>query len=84
MLHTITKCVFEDLKPSNICMTKASGRLEYKLIDFSSCVELLQSEEPGQLRTTAQSIGGTRGYMAPEAAAGQAHSASADTYSLGE
>jgi serine/threonine protein kinase len=79
-VHVDAKHVFEDLKPANICLTKAPGKLEFKLIDFSSCQPLLA---PNNL-TRRQAVGGTLGYMAPEAAGGLEHTESADTYSLGE
>jgi serine/threonine protein kinase len=78
-VHNIAKHVYEDLKPANICCSRASGRVRYKLVDFASCREV---EENGETRPRA--VNGTPGFMAPEAAAGAAHSYSADTWSLGE
>jgi hypothetical protein len=78
-VHDITEHVYEDLKPSNICCSRGSGRVRYKLIDFASCIKV---EENGE--TLPRTVCGTQGYMAPEAAAGAAHSYSADTWSLGE
>lgn len=76
-VHSVAGCVYEDLKPANICCTGASGEVEYKLIDFSSCVQLQDGRAP------PQAVGGTVGYMAPEAEAGLEHSVTADTWSLG-
>jgi serine/threonine protein kinase len=75
----MTKHVYEDLKPANICCSQGAGRVVYKLIDFTSCIKV---EDNGE--TLPQSVGGTNGFMAPEAAAGAAHSYSADTWSRGK
>jgi serine/threonine protein kinase len=79
-VHVDAKHVFEDLKPANICLTKASGKLEYKLIDFSACQPLLG---PNNM-TARKAVTGTRGFMAHEADGRLEHTESADTYSLGE
>jgi serine/threonine protein kinase len=72
-------CVYEDLKPANICASKASGSLAYQLIDFSSSVPL----QPSGM-TAPQVVGGTTGFMAPEVEKQLAHTINADTWSLGE
>jgi serine/threonine protein kinase len=56
-VHVDAKHVFEDLKPANICLTKASGKLEFKLIDFSSCQPLLAPNNiTGLLGWSTQSL----------------------------
>jgi serine/threonine protein kinase len=72
-------CVYEDLKPANICASKASGSLAYQLIDFSSSVPL----QPSGM-TAPQVVGGTTGFMAPEVEKKLPHTINADTWSLGE
>jgi serine/threonine protein kinase len=71
--------VYEDLKPANICSSRASGSLAYKLIDSGSCVMV----QPSGM-TVPQDVGGTTAYMAPEVEQKLAHTFNADTWSLGE
>lgn len=65
-----------DVKPANV-LVRADGRL--KLVDFGLAADF---EETREDRTTDRSAG-TLEYMAPEQAAGRAHTAAADWYPVG-
>jgi serine/threonine protein kinase len=71
--------VHRDLKPANLFIkTRDDGSLELKVLDFS--ISRLLDRANG--RTTM--IVGTRGYMAPEQAAGYDVDHRADIYALGQ
>jgi serine/threonine protein kinase len=71
--------VYGDLKPENICVSQVACSLVYKFIEFSSCVQVQSSG-----LTAPGSVGGLKGFMAPEVGKKVAHSVNADTWSLGE
>jgi len=69
--------VHRDVKPDNILLQEAAGRLEVRLTDFGIARVL---DTAGL--TTPQAIIGTPHYMAPEAIRGEAEPAS-DVYAVG-
>jgi eukaryotic-like serine/threonine-protein kinase len=81
--------IHRDLKPANLMVltpeaaqkTKAMERIEIKVLDFG----IAKLVTAGTILTSAGEMLGTPGYMSPEQASGQSHSAGhrADTYSLG-
>ncbi len=72
--------VHRDLKPANLYLkTREDGTLELKVLDFSISRLL---DRAGERKTTM--VVGTRGFMAPEQAAGYDVDHRADIYSLGQ
>jgi eukaryotic-like serine/threonine-protein kinase len=72
--------VHRDLKPANLYLkTRDDGSLELKVLDFSISRLL---DRAGERKTTI--VVGTRGFMAPEQAAGYDVDHRADIYSLGQ
>jgi eukaryotic-like serine/threonine-protein kinase len=72
--------VHRDLKPANLYLkTREDGSLELKVLDFSISRLL---DRAGERKTTM--VVGTRGFMAPEQAAGYDVDQRADIYSLGQ
>ncbi|HET7540970.1 MAG TPA: serine/threonine-protein kinase [Polyangiaceae bacterium] len=72
--------VHRDLKPANLYLkTRDDGSLELKVLDFSISRLL---DRAGERKTTM--VVGTRGFMAPEQAAGYDVDHRADIYSLGQ
>ncbi|MEI9942010.1 MAG: serine/threonine-protein kinase [Pseudomonadota bacterium] len=72
--------VHRDLKPANLYLkTREDGSLELKVLDFSISRLL---DRAGERKTTM--VVGTRGFMAPEQAAGYDVDHRADIYSLGQ
>lgn len=71
-LHRDLNMIHRDLKPSNILLN-SQGHI--KLCDFGESIELVNS--------TARSLVGTMGYMAPERIDGRPYDIRADVWSLG-
>lgn len=72
--------VHRDLKPANLYLkTRDDGSFELKVLDFSISRLL---DRVGERKTTV--VVGTRGFMAPEQAAGYDVDHRADIYSLGQ
>jgi len=72
--------VHRDLKPANLYLkTREDGTFELKVLDFSISRLL---DQAGERKTTI--VVGTRGFMAPEQAAGYDVDHRADVYSLGQ
>jgi serine/threonine-protein kinase len=72
--------VHRDLKPANLYLkTRDDGSLELKVLDFSISRLL---DRAGERKTTI--VVGTRGFMAPEQAAGYDVDHRADIFSLGQ
>jgi hypothetical protein len=72
--------IHRDVKPTNIWLRGAEARVV--LLDFG-LARPARDGEPQTDLTTAGSVLGTVGYMAPEQAAGQSVDARADLFSLG-
>ncbi|OJF15101.1 hypothetical protein BG844_06340 [Couchioplanes caeruleus subsp. caeruleus] len=70
--------VHRDVKPDNILLREADGRLDVRLTDFGIARIL---DTPGL--TTPQAIIGTPHYMAPETISGGEPTPPADVYALG-
>ena len=68
-----------DLKPANIMLTREG---EIKVCDFGLARQLPRGESDTET-TSHTAIGGTPGYLAPEAVLGQPVDESADLFSLG-
>ena len=68
-----------DLKPANIMLTHAG---EIKVCDFGLARQLPRGDS-AETTTSHAAIGGTPGYLAPEALLGQAVDERADLFSLG-
>lgn len=71
-LHQGLNIIHRDLKPSNVLLN-SQGQI--KLCDFGESIELVNS--------TARSLVGTMGYMAPERIDGRPYDIRADVWSLG-
>lgn len=71
-LHQGLNMIHRDLKPSNVLLN-SQGQI--KLCDFGESIELVNS--------TAKSLVGTMGYMAPERIDGKPYDIRADVWSLG-
>src|SRR5450432_4343095 len=69
--------IHRDIKPSNILLTPEGS---IKLVDFG-LARLQHAEDEGD--TARRVISGTRGYMAPEQAAGHPATAQSDIFSFG-
>jgi tetratricopeptide (TPR) repeat protein len=68
-----------DLKPANIMLTRQG---EIKVCDFGLARQLPTGDATGET-STSHAIGGTPGYLAPEAVLGQPIDERADLFSLG-
>ena len=72
--------IHRDLKPDNVLVEEDAGQPRARILDFGVARILAQVRSEGD---PAQDIAGTRAYMSPEQAAGEAVDVRTDVWSLG-
>ena len=60
--------VHRDLKPGNVLVSDADGKLQIKVIDFGLAKSIREEPDIGEFRTLSPMVMGTPVYMAPEQA----------------
>jgi tRNA A-37 threonylcarbamoyl transferase component Bud32/tetratricopeptide (TPR) repeat protein len=73
--------VHRDIKPGNIMIEEAEGRLKVKLVDFG--IAYCMNELSNQALTREGTVIGSPAYMSPEQCLGKQPDARSDLYSLG-
>lgn len=75
--------VHRDLKPDNVMLVPAAGRIGVKVIDFGLVKPVGGEEVVGSNLTTAGTVFGSPAYMSPEQALGNEVDGRADLYAVG-